>query len=273
MTTRQFIEAVEFTFGKGLSVYSETFLKKTLARRMDEVNVVNLAGYLDYISGDHGELAELSETLNICYTIFFRSSIDLSLVEEFILPGLIQSRQKNNSDTLRIWSVGCADGPEAYTLAMLSDKVISDRNYHASVMVFGTDISLAALAKARLGMYDANMVQQVRLSYIDRYFTRKKSTYSVNDRIRSLVDFSQGDITDPGYSSPPAGIFADFDLVSCCNLMIYYNHDIQQMILEKLYQSISRNGYLLVGESEQLIVEQSGKFHQFSPYGNVFVKH
>jgi chemotaxis methyl-accepting protein methylase len=116
------------------------------------------------------------------------------------------------------------------------------------------------------------MLQNVKLTFIDQYFNLKNSHFSIIEEIRNQVDFSPGDIIDPGYTSPPSAIFADFDLVSCCNVMIYYSFEIQKMILEKLYRSLSRNGYLLVGETERLIVEKFGKFRLVYPIGDIFIK-
>ena len=94
--------------------------------------------------------------------------------------------------------MGCADGPEAYSLAMLADNVIRDRNSAIPVMVFGTDIAPAVIGEARAGTYNRNMLQNVKLSFIDRYFTIADSLFSVNGEIRNQVDFSAGNIIDPG---------------------------------------------------------------------------
>ena len=272
MAIQQIIEVVRVKYGMDLSVYSAPFLRKTLAQRVKETSATGLEDYLKFLSSDSGEMAILNDILHIGYTLFFRNSIDTSLIEEFILPDLIQTREKNKSRSVRIWSVGCAEGPEAYSLAMLTDKVIHDRDFTIPVMVFGTDISPASIEKAKMATYERSALLNVKLSFLDRYFIRNNSHFSVVEAIRNQVDFSPGNIIDPGYSSPPAAIFADFDLVSCCNLMIYYHHDIQKMILEKLYRSLSRNGYLLVGETERLIVEKSGKFRLVYPMGNIFIK-
>ena len=269
---KNIIESVLLKCGKDLSVHSPSFLKKVIMQRLHETSSDTMEGYLEVLEKDNDELAVLINSLYITYSLFFRNQTDVSLLEGFILPEMMQLKRKDNGRSVRIWSAGCADGPEAYSLTMLAEKVISDRDYRIQVMVFGTDISAVAIENARAGSYDRSAVQNAKLSYVDRYFTLKNSKFSVNDEIRSLVDFSQGDLIGPAFVSPSAGIFADFDLVSCCNLMIYYNQEVQQLILEKLYHSLCKNGYLMVGESEQLIVEKFGKFRLFSSYGNIFVK-
>ncbi len=272
MTIQRLIETVQHESGMDISVYAASFLQNTLAQRVKETGSAGLSEYMAFLRTDREELSKLSDALHISYTLFFRNPLDVSILEGFVLPDLMQVKEHNNSSSLRIWSVGCAEGPEAFSLAMLADTVISGRDYKIPVMVFGTDICPAAVDKAREGCYDSNALQNARLSYIDRYFNLKKSTFFVKDQILHHVDFSVGDITDPEYTSPPAAIFADFDLVSCCNLLIYYHYDIQQIILEKLYHSLGRNGYLVVGESERQIVENFGKLRHLYPIGNIFVK-
>jgi chemotaxis methyl-accepting protein methylase len=272
MLIRGIIETVQRKSGQDLSVYSASFLKKTLALRMRETASGGLAGYLNLIEKEPEELLCLNNSLHISYTLFFRNVIDFALFENFVFPEIVTVKEKKASHTIRMWSAGCADGPEAYSLAMIADKVISDRKLRSSVMVFGTDVSSANIEKARAGVYNRDPLQNVKLSYLERYFTAKKSQFAVNEKIRNQVDFFCGDLIDPEFSSPPAAIFADFDIIACCNMMIYYNEAIQQVILKKLYRSLSPDGYLMVGESERLIVEKFGRFRPLFPMGNIFKK-
>jgi chemotaxis methyl-accepting protein methylase len=272
MIVQHFIDKVLASYGRDLSVYSPSFLKKTLAQRMEETSSDGLTGYLQYLTRDQNEWAKLNESLHISYTLFFRNPVDASLLEAFVLPELLKNKEKSTSCTVRIWSAGCSEGHEAYTLTMIADKVMDDGNMRLPLMVFGTDISESAIAKARSGTYTRNALENVRLLYLDRSFTPKKSLFLVNDEILRKVNFSAGDLIDPGYNSPPEAIYADFDLVSCCNVMIYYHHGIQQLILDKLYHSLGRKGYLIVGESEHAIVEKYGKFRLLNSMGNIYVK-
>ncbi|MDP1621737.1 MAG: CheR family methyltransferase [Bacteroidales bacterium] len=272
MTIQEVIELIHAKCDMDLSVFSTSFLTRTLEIRIKETASCDLDEYIEVIISNPGEAILLNNALHINYSLFFRNSGDMSLLEGFVMPDLLQHKAKQKSKALRIWSVGCAEGHEAYSLAMLADRVMHERECKLQMMIFGTDILADRLAKARLGTYDRSSLQNVKLSYIDSYFISRKLLYTVIDPIRGQVDFSIGDIVDPAFASPPAGLFASFDLVCCCNMMIYYNRSIQFRILEKLYRSLDRNGYLLVDESERLIVEKFGKFRLISPYGNIFLK-
>ena len=273
MTTRRIIEIVEAVYGMDLSVYSASFIRKSLALRSKKITSGDLEAYGQFLAQSNFEEFEtLIASLAISYTMFFRNSIDTSLLEGFVLPELLNLKIKQNSHSIRMWSVGCSYGPEAYTLAMIADKVTVDRGGKIPILVFGTDISEESLEKARTGIYELTDVLNVKLSYLNSCFIPASSRFVVRDEIRKMVDFSTGNIIAPSFHSPAAGIFADFDLVSCCNLLIYYNNEIQQMILGKIYRSLNANGYLVVGESEQSVVAKFSKFRKVYPYSNIFKK-
>jgi chemotaxis methyl-accepting protein methylase len=273
MTIRQFMEIVKSDLNLNLTVYQASFLHKTLEQRMMETMATGLNGYVDRLIEDPHELRHLQESLQIGFSQFFRNQVDMALLEIFVMPELVQFETEHPSPSLRIWSAGCADGPEPYSLAMMADKVLCDRDLEVPVMVFGTDVSASAIEKASVGVYEPGALQNVRLYYADRYFTRKKNQMVIDKCVKDMVDFSVADLIDPGFSSPPAGIFGDFDLVSCCNLLIYYTQEVQFTILEKLFLALGAKGHLLVGESERMIVEKFGKFRLRYPHGNLFLKY
>jgi chemotaxis methyl-accepting protein methylase len=231
-----------------------------------------MAGYVELLLSGEKEVDALFDSMHISYSLFFRNSLDVSFLEQFVLPDLIRFGEKSNSQSIRMWSVGSAQGEEAYTLAMLVDKVAGNLNVKIRSMVFGTDISAMAVDKSRAGTYERAALSKMKLSYFDNYFIEQKSNFTVIKEIREQAHFTQRDILDTGFTSPPEAVFADFDLVSCCNLLIYYHNDTQQEILEKLYNSLNQNGFLIVGESERLIVEKYGKFCQVNPMVNIFTK-
>lgn len=272
MTIQHFIEIIRVRYGKDLSVFAPSFLRKSILRRVKETHSNGMAGYVELLLAGEEEMGALVDSMHISYSLFFRNCLDVTFLEQFVLPDLIRISEKNNSPSIRIWSVGCAQGEEAYSLAMLVDKVAGDLNVNVKAMVFGTDISPGAVEKSCAGQYERDALSNVKLSYLDRYFKEVKSNFTVVKEIREQVHFTQRNIIDPGFTSPPEAIFADFDLVSCCNLLIYYQNDTQQSILNKLYHSMNRNGFLIVGESERLIVEKYGKFFQVNPMCNIFTK-
>jgi chemotaxis protein methyltransferase CheR len=259
------------TRGKDLSVWSPSFLQKTIELRIGETASCDFSGYLKLIKNDFQEIDRLLNSLNISYSLFFRNPIDYSLIERYILPGLFR-KNSNNPKSVRIWSAACAGGQEPYSVAMMADKLICSQFDGFQIMIIASDISESALNKAKEGDYPANNLQNVMFSYISDYFTKKGEVYSVTEKVRKMVEFANYDLLDTKTSSPPFGIFGGYDISICCNLLIYYKPEVQKTILKKLYNSLVKGGYLMVDESEKDIVKSFKGFRLFSEPGNIFIK-
>jgi chemotaxis methyl-accepting protein methylase len=272
MKIQQVVEAVQASFGRDISVYTPSFLRRCINERMKSNDVSSFGNYVDFLHEDQQEIEQLLCSMWINYTLFFRSPLDVALLEEFIFPGLIQSKEHLNSPSIRVWSAGCASGAEAYSLAILHDLVASKRAATIPVLVFGTDISPAAIEKAHQAVYDRDVMVNTKLSWLERYFVSRGRQYTLAPEWKGAVDFSVGDISDRQFTSPPGSIFADFDIVSCCNLLIYYNPEVQKRIVEKLGRSMVQNGYLVVDQSERSIIEGAGGFRAVSSFGNIFTR-
>jgi chemotaxis methyl-accepting protein methylase len=268
---QKIIDYIKFSNGKDLSVYSESFLYKTIEQRIEETLTKDITGYLSLIETSSKEIEILVNTLNISYSLFFRNTIDFCIIERYILPDFIQQTSKNGK-SLRIWSAACADGAEPYSFAMIANELIQKQSNESTVLIHATDISETALGKAKRGVYFANSVQNVRYSFINDYFNKKGQQFEIKDQIKQMVEFTAYDLLDKKTTSPPTGIFGGYDIIICCNLLIYYKPYAQKTILEKLYKSLDKGGVLLVDESEKSIIKMSSGFRLYSQFGNIFVK-
>ena len=268
---QQIIRHIKKYRAKDLSAFSDSFLKKSIDQRILETFSNNLAGYFSFINSTPNEIDKLLDSLHISYSLFFRNPVDFSIIERYIFPGLIQ-KSSVSGKSIRIWSTACAEGQEAYSIAMLADDLL--QNYYGNIrtMILATDISELVLTKARKGEFPACAIKNVKFSFINKYFENKGNTFLISDHIRGNVEFNHYDLLDSNTSSPPSGIFGGYDVVICSNLLIYYKPEIQKTILKKLYNSISAGGYLLVDESEKSIVKFFDGFRLYSLLGNIFVK-
>lgn len=269
---KNILDIIEKKCGKDMSVYSESFLEKTIVKRLSEISSTGVGDYPDYLISEPGEIDIILDSFNISYSLFFRSSLDFSILEQLVFPEIFQRKESGGSKAARMWSAGCAQGQELYSLLMLADKLINDRSQGFSVMAFGTDISGTALKKAEKGDYDANSLQNMSLSYITKYFNKTDNKYELHDSIKKKADFSYYDMLDNASATPPSSIYGEFDFIACCNLLIYYKPEAQRLILEKLYRSLSDKGYLLVDFSEKTIVKSHEGFRLFAEVGNIFIK-
>lgn len=264
------VRAISHTLGRDISLYDQSFLTKSLKKRLQKTLNKTPGAYLRYLAENKPEAEAFFRSLNISFSEFFRGQLAFALLEHIILPRLVQEKEKSNRAEMRIWSAGCAAGQEAYSVAMLLDEIATSRRTDIPFRMFATDTSEADLASAQRGVYDSGAVQNVRLKHIRTYFTRQGEAYVIAPRLRERIEFSCYDLLDDHSWCPPASIFGDFDLVICCNLLFYYRPDIRQLILNKVSRCLTHNGYFLTGEAERGIVERTDGFRAVAVPAAVF---
>lgn len=268
------IRAMSGTYGRDLSCYDETFLGKSLKKRMVATSIATITGYRDYLLEHADEAEEFSHCLNITYSEFFRDPLTFALLEQFILPRLISEKNEAGTGTseIRVWSAGCAAGQETYSVAILLDELLAAHKKFLSYRIFATDISEKCLAAASRGVYDSAAVQNVRLKHLTRCFESRNGTYNVARRLKDRIEFSIYDLLEEHSTSPPGSIYGDFDLVLCSNLLFYYNPANQQHITNKVCHALSGSGYLVTGEAERAIVDRAHIFQPVSRLAAVYRK-
>jgi chemotaxis protein methyltransferase CheR len=266
----QLVETMRRMYGQDLVLYDESFLAKSLDKRLAATHTLTVTAYLDYLAENRAEPEELFRSLNITYSEFFRNPLAFALLETAILPKLVE--EKSGRGEIRIWSAGCAAGQEPYSVAILLDELAGARGKPIPFRIFATDHAESELAVARRGVYDYAAVQNVRLKHLRHYFAQHGETFTIAARLRDRMDFSSHDLLDGRNASPPASIYGDFDLVFCSNLLFYYRADIQQLILNQVCRALAPNGYLVTGEAERAIVEKTPGLRVVAPPAAVFQK-
>ncbi len=254
-----------------LSVFDEEFLLRCIATRTTALGLPSTEDYLSRLADWPTELAALVDALHVGYSEFFRNPIGFALLEQRVLPALLDNSRGLTQAELRLWSAGCATGEEPYSLAILLNDLSGTRQHPNPWRLFATDRSDANLAHASAGQYHVAALQNVRLKHLARYFSQVGEFYTVRPNIRSSVSFSNYDLLDPLTTCPPASIFGDFDLVLCCNLLLYYR-PIRQRLLEKLTRSLAPGGYLITGESERALMPKDGELQAVTAATAVFQK-
>jgi chemotaxis protein methyltransferase CheR len=231
-----------------LGQYKRPQLFRRLATLPGRGEVADLGGYARRLASDPEELAFFRGWLTINVTEFFRDPPRWIELRDRLLPGLLARRPG-----LRIWSAGCSNGAEAYSLAMLLDELPGAGPHH----ILATDIDPAALAVAQDGgPYPETQLQNVTPWRLDRFFLQSEdeSGWYVRPELQSRVTFKQADLTRP----PPE---RDFDLVICRNVIIYLTDDAKSRLLGHLAGALRPDGLLFLGGSELI--------SRTNPYGLV----
>ena len=237
-----------------------------ISSKMKEKNS-DVKTYLEQLKTDKNELLSFIDFVTTNFTSFFRNQRHFELLDESILPGLINSKY---SRQLKIWSAGCSTSEETYSIA-ITVKEFFEKNHidlaSWDIKIMGSDISLESLFIAKEAKYPDRSVQKIPPAYIQKYFTPLEDGkyYIVKDEIKKMVKF---DFHNLMYGS---GIDA-IDITFCRNVLIYFDEDIQKKVLTQIYNSTNDNGFLFIGHSESLV----GLFDKFKPTsfekGIIYVK-
>lgn len=258
--------------GLDVSRYEVSFLAKMIEKRRQATGSETSAAYLERLAAERDEAKKLRDSLTVSYSEFFRNPLTFALLEHMVLPGLIEAKIANGQDEVRVWSAGCAAGQEAYSVAILLEELIAVRESRLTYRIFATDQSEPDLAQARAGVYSAMSAGNVCLRHLGPALERKGDAFGVVAKVRERVDFSTYDLLEGETSFPPASIYGGFDLVMCCNVLLYYRPESRRIIADKLRRGLAAGGYLVTGEAERELVEQAGGFRSVMPFSAVFQK-
>ena len=227
---------VDFTY------YKPSTTNRRIERRIAVTQVADLDAYVRYVEQTPAELSALYRELLIGVTSFFRDPEVMTLLQENILPEVLKRRADRE---LRFWVAGCSTGEEAYTLAIIAREVMGTLGLARDIKIFATDIDRDAVAKAGSGLYPESIAADLGPALLAKYFYCRGETYQVARTIREMVVFAQHNLV----KDPP---FTRIDLVSCRNLLIYLQTNLQRRALEMFDFALRPGGVLLLGTSESL---------------------
>ncbi len=230
-------------FAVDLNDYKEATLQRRIERRMVIQKCQNLEDYVALARADSGELAALYQDLLITVTNFFRDPEAFEILRHQVLPKIIKRHQETEAGPIRLWSVGCATGEEAYSLAMCVMEAAEDAGWDAGMQVFATDLSAESVEIARRGIYAANIAAHISTDRLKRFFVRRRGEYRICRQVRDLVIFSKHNLLN---DAP----FSRIDLVTCRNLLIYLQGPAQKRAIRVLHYALRPGGCLMLGASE-----------------------
>jgi chemotaxis protein methyltransferase CheR len=225
-------------------------LSKILAARTRAAQLAGPEQYCGLLESGtaHGESEwkQLIGLLTNQESYFFRDKGQFTLLQERILPELIEANRERR--TLRLWSAGCSTGEEPYSLAMLVDQLLPQREGW-NIFILGTDIKEAALENARRGVYSSWSFRLVEPALQRRYFAQQRADYRLEARIRDMVTFRQGNLFKDEFPTASTGLF-NIDLILCRNVFIYFKSSAVSVVLDKFARTLRNGGYLMTGHGE-----------------------
>jgi two-component system CheB/CheR fusion protein len=224
--------------------YKHSTMLRRITRRMQINQVEELGDYLDLLRSSPEEVCELADDLLITVTNFFRDAGVVEKLQEDVVPRIFARRNAEDNE-IRVWSVGCATGEEAYSLAIL---LLEEAARHAApprLQVFASDLHEHSLERARLGFFPGDIEADVTPERLRRFFTKEDGGYRIRKEVREIVVFAPHNLL----SDPP---FSRMDLISCRNLLIYLEREVQDEVVELFHYASRPEGFLVVGTSEAI---------------------
>lgn len=247
----RFSEFIEAELGIKMPLAKKTMLQARLQKRLWKLDIESFDEYYNYVFSPEGRELELQQMIDVVTTNktdFFREPNHFEYLVERVLPEIISRHGADRQ--YMFWCAGCSSGEEPYSLAMvLHDFSLQHPGFH--FLILATDVSSRVLEKARLGIYEEENADPIPVEFRKRYLLkskeREKSMVRISPEIRAFVRFRSVNLVRGEF-----GFRETMDIIFCRNVIIYFNRDIQEQVINRLYQHLSPGGYLFTGHSETL---------------------
>lgn len=237
----QIYQMIKNRFTIDFSLYKQSTVLRCLDRRIRICQIPTLEEYHSYLRDNPKEIDNLYKSLLIGVTRFFRDTDAFQVIKNRVIPEIVERKPDNS--IVRVWVAGCSTGEEAYSLAILFREYLDANQRNISVKIFATDIDTNAIEYASTGIYPDSIANEISLDLLNRYFIKKRDGYYISKYIREMVIFSTHNVIN----NPP---FHKIDLLTCRNLLIYFQPSLQARIISTFQFALETNGFMFLGASE-----------------------
>jgi two-component system, chemotaxis family, CheB/CheR fusion protein len=231
------------TTGHDFTYYKKNTICRRIERRMGVHEIERVADYVSYLEHNPQEVAILFKEILIGVTNFFRDPKAFQALSERLLADVLAEKPRDYS--VRVWVPGCSSGEEVYSIAIILRECMDKLKKNFKVQIFGTDIDTDGIDTARAGLYPASIVSDVTPERLKRFFVAEGDSLRIKKEIREMAVFAVQDIL----KDPP---FTKLDLLSCRNLLIYLDAELQKKLLPLFHYVLKPDGILFLGTSESV---------------------
>jgi PAS domain S-box-containing protein len=248
--------------GINFSLYKPGTVQRRTLRRMAIHRIDHVRDYAKFLEKHPKEIEALSQDLLIPVTSFFRDLEAFESLKSKVLPAILRS--KSGKESIRIWAPGCSTGEETYSLAIILLEFLGDGMSSYQIRLFGTDVNERGIERARAGIYEERIAQEVSPERLRRFFTKVDEGYRVSKGVRDLCVFAKQNLAE----DPP---FSRMNLVACRNLLIYLGPELQRKVVPILHYALRPSGFLFLGNAES-VAGFSELFSAVDEKHKIFVK-
>ena len=242
--TMSIINTMKIGNGLELNRFKIKFIERRFKARMNELKISNVMDYIHLVKKDPNESSMLMKSLSINVTKFYR---DKHVFETFSSKVIPEIQKMKNGESVKIWSAACASGEEPYSLAIMFNEALQNKNLDFKIQA--TDISSKAVEFAKKGTYTSQQLVNISPHLIPKYFIFDGEEYTVKDELKKKVVFNVGDVVSSSQKY--------LDVIFCRNVLIYYAKDAQDLFFKKFYHALNTNGHLVLGMDENIMGQKS----------------
>lgn len=254
MSSTQFEQWRKFIYDKTGIYFQDNkkyLLESRLLKRIVHLKINSYEEYFKFLSSglnNKGEMRYFYDTITINETFFFRNTGQLDAMVQKVIPEILQNNQKIGKQKIRIWSAACSSGEEAYSAAIMINEFIKPKFPEVTFEIVGTDINQTVLDTAVRGIYGDYSIRNMPVQFLKKYFKQIDGMYELNLDIKAMATFKNANLFDNNEMMYMNG----FDIIFCANVLIYFDTNSKIKVVNQLYKSLNRGGYLFIGFSETL---------------------
>lgn len=221
-----------------LNCYKEKQMKRRIDTLIAKHKIVGYDKYIQSLKTDKALFEEFVSYITINVSEFYRNPDQWKLMEQSIIPELIDRFGKN----IKIWSAACSTGDEPYSLVMAFSRFIPLNQ----IRILATDLDKQVIEKAKLGLYTDKSIASVPDDLKRKFFTKVGPSFKISDEVKARVDFKEHNLLKDTYPS-------DYHLIVCRNVLIYFTEEAKDEVFRKFNRSLAKGGVLFIGSTEQII--------------------
>lgn len=247
---RKLSDFIYTNYGIKIPPVKKSLLESRLQKRLRTLNIKSFSDYTKYVLSPEGienELIQMMDLVTTNKTDFFREPSHFEYLANYALPELIRIKSRKK---IYIWSAGCSTGEEPYTLAIVLNE-FAEKNPGFYFSILATDLSTKVLKHAIKGIYEMEKVDPIPLTlkkkYLLKHRDKEQKIVKIAPELRNQIEFRRLNFMDNNF-----GLQEPMDVIFCRNVIIYFDRDTQEKLLNKFHNSLSVGGYLFIGHSETL---------------------
>ena len=221
-----------------LNAYKEKQMKRRIDTLIAKHKIVGYDKYIHALKTDKALFEEFVSYITINVSEFYRNPEQWKILDETIIPQLVQKFGKN----LKVWSAACSTGDEPYSLVMALSRHIPLNQ----IRIYATDLDKQVIEKAKVGLYSEKSIASVPSDMKSKYFTKVGPSYRIADAVKERVDFREHNLLKDSYPS-------SYHLIVCRNVLIYFTEEAKDEVFHKFNQSLTKGGILFIGSTEQIM--------------------